>query len=90
MYTDIDRAPEFDLSMPAEDFYRATSLAGKAMYRAPLGYRNARDAAGRLVIVPDPPALPLVEKARRMRVQGKSVLGICRAMKLNGLRPNAR
>ena len=58
---------------------------GEAMHQAPLGYRNVREN-GRSVIVPDPATFHLVEEARLLRSQGRTLKEICKLMMKKGLR----
>lgn len=59
---------------------------GEQMHLAPLGYKNARDKDGRSIIVEDPKVYPLVQEARRLRAEGKSIRQICQVMEATGLR----
>ena len=81
------------------DYYRRISALGKeamrrknangeTMHLAPLGYLNVRDVEGRSVTVPDPRTHALVEEARIMRQEGRSIRQICAEMKRKGLRSN--
>jgi hypothetical protein len=59
---------------------------GETMHLAPLGYKNARDAAGRSVLVPDPAIYPFICKARQMREEGISIRKIRAELERCGVR----
>ncbi|MBS1706738.1 MAG: hypothetical protein JST40_12775 [Armatimonadetes bacterium] len=78
-------------------YYKAISAKGKkvmaekraqgeVMHKAPLGYKNARDPAGRSILVPDPETYPLVQEAKRLHRSGMSIRKICKVMEKRGLR----
>ena len=82
--------------MPKDPYYQLISLLGKeemwkrkaqgeTMHLAPLGYRNVH-VNGRSLIEPEPATWSLVQEARALRRQGRSIREICRIMATKGLR----
>lgn len=82
--------------MTDSDYYRLLSAMGKlamerkraqgeTMHLAPLGYLNVHRHGHSLTEI-DPETWPLVEEAKSLRAQGRSIRVICRLMAAKGLR----
>lgn len=69
------------ISAKGKEVMRRRRRQGERMYKAPLGYKNARDQEGRSILVVDPQTYPLVQRARELRAQGMSIRDICAGMR---------
>ena len=83
--------------MEISEYYKTLSAQGHAaiklkrtqgerMHKAPLGYLNARDLEGRSVLIQDPKLYPLVQEAKRLHSEGRSVRQILEIMTEKGMR----
>jgi hypothetical protein len=86
MTNSIEKATYFKaLSALGKEAMARKKASGERMHLAPLGYRNTR-LAGRAVMQPDLRTLPLVQEAKRLHAEGRSIRSICSIMVKKGLR----
>ncbi|MBV6459398.1 MAG: hypothetical protein HONBIEJF_02546 [Fimbriimonadaceae bacterium] len=74
------------LSARGKTAIRLKKVEGQSMHQAPLGYRNVRTDDGRVILKRHPKKFKLVQEARQMWQEGRSLRAICRAMRSKGLR----
>lgn len=75
------------ISAMGKEAIKRKKAQGETMHLAPLGWKNVR-INGKSTMRVDTDKFLLVEKARQLRKQGKSVREVCRIMNSMGLRSN--